>query len=122
MGIDGDLATVGPRHKSLTEVVTDRIARAIITGAFPSGHRLTEIGLAEQLGVSRSPVREALRALSREGLVELLPRRGAQVAEVTVDGAVSLYACRMLLEPTACRLAVDVIDGHAITTLQTLLD
>jgi DNA-binding GntR family transcriptional regulator len=121
VGRRGDFAVLGPNHRSLVDKVTDQLAREIITGALPAGQRLREVALAEQLGVSRSPVREALRNLSREGLVQLVPRRGAQVADVNPNDAASLYECRMLLEPKACRLAVEVIDDETVTGLGVLL-
>ena len=112
---------LGRQHRSLAEFVTDRIADEIVSGGLPAGSRLTEMALAERLGVSRSPIREALRNLSREGLVDLIPRRGAQVASVSSEDAVQLYECRMLLEPEACRGAVPALTDPDILILQALL-
>jgi DNA-binding GntR family transcriptional regulator len=120
LGIVGP-ALIGQQHQSLADFVTDRIADEIVSGGLPAGSRLTEIALAERLGVSRSPIREALRNLSREGLVDLIPRRGAQVAGVSSTDAVRLYECRMLLEPEACRGAVAVVTDQDLATLQALL-
>jgi DNA-binding GntR family transcriptional regulator len=112
---------LGRQHRSLADFVTDRIADEIVSGGLPAGFRLTEMALAERLGVSRSPIREALRNLSREGLVDLIPRRGAQVASVGAEDAVRLYECRMLLEPEACRGAVPALTDADIRTLEALL-
>jgi DNA-binding GntR family transcriptional regulator len=116
-----ELPLIGQQHRSLADFVTDRIADEIVSGGLPAGSRLTEMALAERLGVSRSPIREALRNLSREGLVDLIPRRGAQVAGVSSADAVRLYECRMLLEPEACRDAVAALTDADILTLQALL-
>jgi len=73
-------------HKLLSRTVADWLARRIIEGEVPPGTRLTETRVADLAGVSRSPVREALRLLAAEGLVEILPRIGAQVADQVADG------------------------------------
>lgn len=112
---------IGSQRRSLADLVTNRIADEIVSGGLPAGSRLTEVALAERLGVSRSPIREALRNLSREGLVDLIPRRGAQVAHVSSTDAVHLYECRMLLEPEACRRAVPFLTDADLATLEALL-
>ena len=68
----------------LRDVVFQTLRRAIINGDFEPGERLMEISLAKKLGVSRTPVREAIRMLELEGLVVMIPRRGAAVAQMTV--------------------------------------
>ena len=107
-------------HKLLSRTVADWLARRIIEGEVQPGARLTETKVAELAGVSRSPVREALRLLAADGLVEILPRIGAQVAHVGPDDARSLYACRMLLEPTCARLAVEVLEPDDVAELDEL--
>ena len=67
----------------LRDVVFNTLRQAIITGEFAPGERLMEISLANRLGVSRTPVREAIRKLELEGLVIMIPRKGAQVARIT---------------------------------------
>ena len=96
-------------HKLLSRTVADWLARRIIAGDEPPGTRLIETKVAEQAGVSRSPVREALRILAGEGLVELVPRFGAQVARVGVEDVHELYTCRLLLEPRCTGLAVEAL-------------
>jgi DNA-binding GntR family transcriptional regulator len=88
------------RHDSLARSAADWIAEHIISGEIKPGEKLTETGLAERMGVSRSPVREALQALSREGLIILEPRRGAHVSALNARDVRDLYACRLLLEPS----------------------
>lgn len=79
---------------------------AIIYGDLPAGSHLTEEELCKMTGVSRSPVREALRTLERDGLVVREPRRGVRVSEISVGELNQLYACRLSLESMAVRLAV----------------
>ena len=67
----------------LRDVVFNTLRRAILKGELKPGERLMEIALAEKLGVSRTPIREAIRKLELEGLVIMIPRRGAQVANIT---------------------------------------
>jgi DNA-binding GntR family transcriptional regulator len=98
-------------HESLATSAADWITNRIIEGRIGPGERVTEVSLAKQMGVSRSPVREALRALSREGLITIEPRRGAFVAELDRQSAADLYVCRLLLEPACCRYSVEAMDG-----------
>ena len=107
-------------HKLLSRTVADWLAERIITGEEAPGSRLTEIDLARRAGVSRSPVREALRVLEGEGLVDIVPRYGAQVAHVGVEDVEELYACRMLLEPACTRLAVEALTSAAVEELDEL--
>ena len=84
------------------------------------GARLTETDLAHRAGVSRSPVREALRILQSEGLVDIVPRYGAQVAQIGIADVEELYACRMLLEPVCTRLAVGALTPDGVAELDHL--
>ncbi len=67
----------------LRDVVFNTLRQAILTGELKPGERLMEIHLANKLGVSRTPIREAIRKLELEGLVTMIPRRGAEVAQIT---------------------------------------
>lgn len=119
--LDGDPASPRPAdHKLLSRTVADWLAGRIISGEEPPGARLTEPKLAELAGVSRSPVREALRILASEGLVELAPRLGAQVAVVGRDDVRELYACRTLLEPRCAALAVTALTPDDVAELDGL--
>jgi DNA-binding GntR family transcriptional regulator len=111
---------VPAEHKLLSRTVADWLAQRIISGEEPPGARLQEVKLAELAGVSRSPVREALRLLAAEGLVELVPRIGALVAEVSRDDVRELYACRMLLEPVAASLAVEAMRPEDVAPLDAI--
>lgn len=94
----------------LREVVFNTLRNAIIQGEFQPGERLMEITIANKLGVSRTPVREAIRMLELEGLVVMLPRRGAQVAHITVKDLKDALEVRMAIEALAVRLACERID------------
>lgn len=108
--------TIEPVHQPpLRRLVSDELRRLVITGELLPGTRIVEDRLAARLGVSRNPVREALQALAAEGFVDILPRRGAIVAQVTQAEAEDLFDVRAALEPLAARLAARRSDaaGHA---------
>lgn len=88
----------------LRQSVTESIRYAIAVGHFKSGERLPERSLCEMTGVSRTLVREALRQLESEGLIEVVPNRGPIVARVTIKQAEDIYQVRMELEGLACQL------------------
>ena len=91
---------------SRTEAVLDALKHAILTGRLPPGQPLIENDLAAQLGVSKTPVREALKTLAGAGLVTMSPYKGAMVRTVDDALAHSVYDIRLLLEPEAVRRAV----------------
>jgi DNA-binding GntR family transcriptional regulator len=107
-------------HKLLSRTVADWLAERIIAGEEPPGSRLRETDLARRAGVSRSPVREALRILESEGLVQIVPRYGAQVAHIGVADVEELYACRMLLEPVSTCLAVGALSSDDVDELDAV--
>ena len=96
----------------LRDVVFNTLRQAIITGEFAPGERLMEIVLAERLGVSRTPVREAIRKLELEGLVVMVPRKGAEVARITEESLKEVLEVRCALEELAVVLACQRIDGE----------
>jgi DNA-binding GntR family transcriptional regulator len=96
---------LGDSHRTLREVVADEIREMIRRGELEPGERLLEDRLAERLGVSRNPVREAIRALESTGLVEVRHRRGAYVSALDPARAVELLELRSVLEGFAARLA-----------------
>ena len=114
--------TIGPVHQPpLRSLVSDELRRLVITGELPPGTRIVEDRLAARLGVSRNPVREALQALAAEGFVDILPRRGAVVAQVTQAEAEDLFDVRAALEPLAARLAARRSDGAGHERLREVL-
>jgi len=87
------------------DAVARRITSSVLDGRLPPGARLREVSLAEEYGVSRTPVREALMMLSTLGLVALTPNRGATVLELTAADITDVYLVRGVLEAEAARLA-----------------
>jgi DNA-binding GntR family transcriptional regulator len=92
-------------RRTLRDIVCDDLRRMIQEGSLAAGSRLVEEPLAASLGVSRNPVREAIRVLAAEGYVEILPRRGAVVASLTSEDVSQLFDVRAPLEGLAGRLA-----------------
>jgi DNA-binding GntR family transcriptional regulator len=106
---------------SLSKVVSEKIRGQILAGRLKPGERLVEDRLSAELGVSRVPVREALRGLSMEGLVRLEPNRGASVTEVTPELLAELVEVRTLLEALNARLAARRHDPQIVALLQDTL-
>ncbi|WP_433803159.1 GntR family transcriptional regulator [Actinomycetospora sp. CA-084318] len=92
----------------------------ILRGALPPGARLGEVELAERLGVSRTPVREALSRLAAEGLVEVLPHRGARVVSVSADDLDAIFDVRSALEPRATGRAASRVTAEDLDALDDL--
>lgn len=97
-----------------------RLLARITEGEFAAGERLFEQALAEDLGVSRTPVRDALKRLAAEGLVETTPNKGAQVVSFTAEDTAALYDLRSQFEPVACRLAMAHLSEEDLAALESL--
>ena len=102
----------------LRDVVFNTLRQAILRGELKPGERLMEIQLADKLGVSRTPIREAIRKLELEGLVLMIPRRGAEVAEITEKSLRDVLEVRGALEELAVELACDRITEEGIEQLK----
>lgn len=102
------LAAMPPALKSVDVAAAphDKLKQLILDGDLPAGEPLVERTIAERLGVSRTPVREALFRLEREGLVRVVEGRGAYVASYSIDDLVEIYQMREALEPLAARLSI----------------
>jgi len=107
-------------RQSLAYEVAKQLSRLIEEGNLPPGTRLIEIELAKQMGVSRGPLREALRILEATGLVENVHGRGSYVASLSRDDARELYALRILLEQEAARLAALHCSPEQIESLKNI--
>ena len=94
----------------LRDVVYKKLRRAILLEELKAGERLIEIQLADKLGVSRTPIREAIRKLEQEGLVIMIPRRGTIVAEITEKSLKDVLEVRRVLDMLSAELACDKID------------
>ncbi len=108
-------------YQPLRELVCESLREAIRTGLLRPGERLMEIQLAEELGVSRTPVREAIRKLDQEGFVVMMPRRGAYVANMSIRDVNEIFEIRTALESLSNGLAAERITGEELEELQTLL-
>jgi DNA-binding GntR family transcriptional regulator len=84
--------------KSLMTVVLDNIRRRILTGEFRPGQKINESEIALNLGISRSPVREAFRVLERDGLITTLPRKGSYITDISLKDLEELFEIRKILE------------------------
>ncbi len=109
-------------YTPLRDQVRDEIRNRIIDGRYAPGTRLVERELADQLGVSRLPVREALRIVEAENLVEALPRRGIIVRRLSRTDVEELFDVREALESLACRLAAQRADRAGLTRLRRLVN
>ena len=96
-----------PDKLSLRQQAYDALRRGILDGLYPPGALLSENQLAEELEISRTPIREALRDLATAGLLRILPQRGIVVSEPTIEDAVEVYQLREQLECFAARLAAE---------------
>lgn len=102
----------------LRDVVFNTLRQAILTGELQPGERLMEIHLADRLGVSRTPIREAIRKLELEGLVDMLPRRGAEVARITEKSMNDVLEVRTALDELCVELACLRISDDEKKTLK----
>ncbi len=112
----------GNTNRSRADDVSNHIREAIRTGRYAPGERIRETEVASWLGVSRTPVREALRRLESEGLLGFESWRGVVVAKLDRQQVSELYAMREVLEGAAARLAARHIDDAEIEVLSMLLD
>ncbi|HWD03825.1 MAG TPA: GntR family transcriptional regulator [Amycolatopsis sp.] len=103
-----------------TARTVDAVRELILRGEFSAGSRLGEVELAARLGVSRTPVREALTRLAAEGLVELVPHRGARVSRWSVEELEGIFELRTLLEPQLTALATPHATDEDLTALDEL--
>lgn len=106
----------------LRDVVFNTLRKAILTGELKPGERLMEIHLANQLGVSRTPIREAIRKLELEGLVIMIPRRGAEVAQITEKSLKDVLEVRRALDALCVELACDRITQEEKLRLKDACD
>lgn len=103
-----------PSHRQLAHWVAEQVRAEILEGKVAPGEWLRQERLAAQFGVSHMPVREALRQLAAEGLVEHMPDRGARVVQFSVSDVEDLYACRVFVEGLAARYAAAAITDDEV--------
>lgn len=105
----------------LSEKIASTIRNNIIKGILKPGERLIEPKLSEMLGISRTPIREALRLLEMEGFIEIIPRRGAIVTTLTEKDIDDIFVIKMKLEPLASMLAVKHLDKSDMDKMRDLV-
>ena len=107
---------------SLRQRIFRQIQNDILNGVYEPGENLIETKLSEELGVSRTPVREALRQLELEGLVQSVPNKGVTVKGVSADDIRDIYTIRMLIEGLAARWATEKITAEELDELKEAVD
>ena len=108
-------------YQPLRDLVFEALREAIINGTLKPGERLMEVQLAEEMGVSRTPVREAIRKLELEKLVVRVPRKGAYVADISKTEIAEVFEIRRALEGLAAQLAADRATDDQLETLERYL-
>ena len=108
--------------RPIRDIVYETLRSAVMNGHCVAGDRLVETQLAEQLGVSRTPVREALRMLEQDGLAVAVPRRGTVVAGLNKDDAIETYDLRAVIEGLSARLAATNITAREVKQLRGKLE
>jgi DNA-binding GntR family transcriptional regulator len=108
-------------RQSLTSAVADRLRDQIIRGEIPEGAQLRQNVIAEQYGVSRIPVREALRQLDAEGLINIVPNRGAIVPKLSPNDIEELFAIRALLEPEVLKTSIPKLTQSQFAQAESVL-
>ncbi len=109
------------QSQTLADRVFEQIQTAIVRGEIPSGSKLSEADLARQYGISRGPLREAMRRLEARRLLEHAPHVGARVVSLSHPELIEIYSCREALEGMACRLAAEQMHPDEIDALYKLL-
>ncbi len=112
----------GLTHKTMAAATADELRRRILAGTFPAGMQLRQDALATELGMSRIPIREALVQLEAEGLVTILPHRGAVVAALSPEEVTELFELRALIEPALLRRSAPALTADDYAELHTILD
>ena len=107
-------------HRTLRERILSSVRTAIVNGQIRPGTRIMEPELAERFGISRTPVREAIRQLESEGLLSVVPRKGAIVASISPQDISNFYELKMILEGHAARLAVKTLTENDLAKMETV--
>lgn len=106
---------------TIQELVTKELRKEIITGKYEYGERILQEDLADRYGVSRMPIREALKRLEFEGLLKYEPRRGAIATPITISDVEEIYTLRSMNESLAAEKSLPFLDGNDITKLEKIL-
>lgn len=117
----GRIASIERQAAPLRQQVLDALRRAIVSGRLAPGQRLIERQLIEMMGVSRTVIREALRQIEAEGLIEIIPNKGPVVRALSADEARDLYRIRAVLEGLAARLCAENANEVMLANLEAAL-
>ena len=109
-------------HKPLREMVYEELKMQILTGAIVPGTRMMEVELAKEIGVSRTPIREAIRKLEKEGLVTIEPRRGAYASQISTKDMVEILEVRQNMEGLAAYFAASRMKPDQLSELKSASD
>ena len=115
---DSNFQVTMNEYLPLRDVVFNTLRHAILKGELEPGERLMEISLAQKLGVSRTPIREAIRKLELEGIVVMVPRKGAEVADITEKDLRDVLEVRTALEELSIELAIRNMDEEQLDNLK----
>lgn len=107
-------------YQPLRDVIFETLRKAIVSGDIKPGERLMEVSLADQMGVSRTPVREAIRRLEAEGLVTMIPRKGTHVSELSVKDIMDVLEVRTVLDKLATDLAAKRMQPAQLKALESV--
>ncbi len=110
------------KHNSLSELAYEAIREKILSGDYKPGEWLRQEELSQQLGVSHTPVREALDRLVADGLVERVPHKGVRVSTIDENDIAEVYSLRLLLEPVIVRLTASNISSEELRQLEAIVD
>ena len=117
----GELKMDVSEYLPLRDVVFNTLRQAILKGEMEPGERLMEIQLAQKLGVSRTPVREAFRQLELEGLIQIIPNKGAYVTGIKVKDIQDIYMIRSKLEGLCARWACENITKEQLEEMEEVI-
>lgn len=109
------------QNKPLNEIVFEGLRNAIIKGVIPVGERINESVYADRMNISRTPIREALRRIQEEGLVEYVPNFGVVVKKVTIEDALEIYQIRKALDILATHNAMRIMTEEQFDEMESLL-
>ncbi len=117
-----DLFDQKKENKSLTSIIFEKIREDILNGMYNPGEKIVEAKLADELGVSRTPVREALKQLELDGLVENIPNRGVIVKGVTAQDIMDIYTIRETIEAIAAKWSVERMSQEDLDSLKEIYE
>src|SRR5690606_29721406 len=120
--IQNRIQPIEDSKKTVTAMVQERVRQAILDGILPAGSRIDQNQLAADLNVSLVPVREALKKLEGEGFVQIIPRRGAFVAQTSIEDMEDLYFTRRIIEGQAAYYAAEKVTAVDIARLERLTE